>query len=115
MIIEYSVSKELKDLEQDFNKAYPYLKLDFKPGNSAVIKGTTTLGDLNKNITPGYIEIKDDMTVGQLESLFADVLRLNVKILRKSGNIWMQTSITNSWTLSQQNEHAREISSSRIF
>ena len=115
MQIEYSGSRTLKDLQQDFSQIYPYLKLDFKTAAGTDMQNAAVLGNLNHNIIPGYIEITTDMTVEQLEKLFITLLQLPVKVLRKSGNIWMQTSITNNWTLGQQNAHAKEISTSRIY
>jgi len=34
---------------------------------------------------------------------------LPAQILRKSGNLWLETSMTNHWTLQQQNDHGRDI------
>jgi hypothetical protein len=33
-----------------------------------------------------------------------------VQILRKSGKIWLETTMTDHWTLLQQNQHGEEIS-----
>jgi hypothetical protein len=36
---------------------------------------------------------------------------LCVQVFRKSGNHWIETSLTNSWTLEQQNREGFELSS----
>jgi hypothetical protein len=33
-----------------------------------------------------------------------------VQVSRKSGTLWLETTMTDSWTLGQQNEHGRELS-----
>jgi len=113
MNIEYSASTELKDLQKAFNGYYPYLKLDFMPGNADL--AAKTLQQINYSIGSGCLAITDDMTVAQLEDYFLNTLHLRVRVLRKSGNIWMQTTITNSWTLAHQNAQAREISPAPVF
>lgn len=125
MNIVLEKTRRLEDIQNDFNNAFPFLKLEFniptrinnKQNNSQGLGNTLnlTIGDLNKNIVPGYLEVTDVMTVFELEKLFTNKVELPVRVLRKSGNIWMGTSITNNWTLGQQNEHGKEISSSRQF
>ncbi len=124
MNIEFWPDRKLEDVQKDFNGAFPFLKLEFaianKNNNSTeaarVLSNieNLTIGDLNKNIHPGLIEITESMTVFELEKIFTHKIEMPVRVLRKSGNIWMGTSITNNWTLSQQNEHGREISTPRL-
>ncbi len=124
MNIELEQNRKLEDVEQDFNRAFPYLKLEFTIKSKLAHKQidnqllanriTLTIGDLNKAIIPCSVEITGTMTVFELERLFTSKIDLPVRILRKSGNIWMGTSFTNNWTLAQQNEHGREISTLRI-
>jgi len=125
MNIEFGPDRKLEDVQKDFNGAFPFLKLEFamanKKNNSTdaarVLSNieNLTIGDLNKNIHPGSVEIPENMTVFELEKIFTNKIEMPVRVLRKSGNIWMGTSITNNWTLSQQNEHGKEISTSKVF
>jgi len=57
----------------------------------------------------GELLIDDVMTVSDLESTFRNQFGLAAQVFRRSGNIWLETSITNGWTLKQQNDHGREI------
>ena len=50
------------------------------------------------------------MTVGQLEKAFRERFGLNMQVSRKSGPVWLETTVTDKWTLRQQNEHGRELS-----
>jgi|ERR1043166_4274265 hypothetical protein len=102
------------DVQCDFNNAYPYLKIEFykniEPGFSR-----KHLNPMNTVQTAGlrhegYLEITDVMTVGQLENVLGEKFGLTVQVSRKSGSIWLETTLTDDWTLRQQNEHGREIS-----
>ena len=57
----------------------------------------------------GEVELHDAMTVGELENAFFTQFGLSVQLSRRSGNLWLETIMTNSWTLKQQNEHGREL------
>jgi len=50
------------------------------------------------------------MTVKELEKIFEDRLGLSVLVYRKSGNLWLEPTMTDNWTLAQQNENGRQIS-----
>jgi hypothetical protein len=34
-------------------------------------------------------------------------------VFRKSGNLWLETTMTDDWTLQQQNDHGYEISTGK--
>ena len=53
------------------------------------------------------------MKVNKLENIFKDQFNLAVQVFRKSGNLWLETTMTDNWTLQQQNNHGREISTSQ--
>ncbi|HSB94027.1 MAG TPA: hypothetical protein VLC28_12970, partial [Flavitalea sp.] len=67
------------------------------------------IGDLIKKSIDTTIVIHDGMTVAELEGLFTDKFNLPVQVFRRSGNIWLETTMTDGWTLKQQNEHGKEI------
>jgi hypothetical protein len=58
----------------------------------------------------GAIEIFDQMTVKQLETTFREKFGLNVQVARRSGSMWLETTMTDNWTLKHQNDHGRELS-----
>lgn len=49
------------------------------------------------------------MKVGELEAALKDQFGLTVQVFRHSGNIWLETVLTDKWTLQQQNEHGKEL------
>ncbi|GAB3426381.1 hypothetical protein GCM10027516_30200 [Niabella aquatica] len=58
----------------------------------------------------GIVDINGDITVAELGNSFA-ALGLRTEVFRKSGNVWVETFLTDSWTLQQQNKAGEEISS----
>lgn len=58
----------------------------------------------------GDLSVFDSMTVGQLEKSFLEKFGMLVQVSRKSGSVWLETTMTDSWTLKQQNDHGRELS-----
>ena len=103
MKLEIAYNKTVEEVQTDFNNCFPYLKLEF-------LKKGPLIGDINKNVSSCIIELPGNTSINKLENIFRDNLGLPIRVLRKSGNIWMETSITGDWTLARQNEHGREIS-----
>jgi hypothetical protein len=92
------------------------LKLEFYNKEHLAFKGSKEeyrihedlkLEDLNHDLTPGSLGVNDDMTVKELETVFEEKFGLHVQVFRKSGDQWMQTSVTDNWTLGKQ-EHKGE-------
>jgi len=114
MILQIAQHKTLNETQEEFNKAYPFLRIEFyrntEPGFARRhLKNSMLMvaAGLKKN---GEMEITDGMTVGELENNFLQNFGLNVQLSRKSGNLWLETTMTDGWTLKQQNDHGRELS-----
>lgn len=109
-------SRSIGEIQEDFNKAFPFLKIDFYENrtrnNSKIHEHLNKENPLKRaGITQeGTIQINDTMTVGELERSFMDAFGANVQVSRRSGSIWLETTMTDNWTLLQQNEHGRELS-----
>ena len=105
------------EIKKVFTARYPYLRIELykNPSNNNIpIKKEALPYNflLDKYIhSPGatIIDINNDVTVAGLEHQFEDV-GLAAEVLRKSGNVWIETSLTDNWTLQQQNTEAEEIS-----
>lgn len=108
-----SDQKKLKDIQTAFNELFPYLKLEFYYGHHRVEEGSPaataldeekTIGEVRSVSTQGgELMISGNLTVSELEQLFDQQYGLNVQVFRKSGNLWMQTTATDGWTLAEQN------------
>jgi len=109
----------VKDLQYRFSIQFPYLKINFFrnkqgekkiSGNSASCSPDSRMKDLNSNLNNGEFEVSDNMTVSELENKFFEQFGLFVQVSRKSGNLWMEPTMTIGWTIKAQNEHGRDIS-----
>ena len=112
----------ISDIQKEFNKAFPFLKIEFFNNKSfsrtefsaqQIIAANRRIGDTQLAIKDGDIQINEEMKVIELERLFKEKFKLAVQVFRKSGNLWLETTMTDNWTLSQQNNHGREISTGK--
>jgi hypothetical protein len=119
MEIEIASSRTIKEIQDEFNRKFPYLTLQFF-GLSSVATNlfskenrienhNQTLGELYVLDHAGAIELNGDVKVDTLENQFLDEFNIPVQLYRKSGNLWLQTIETNHWTLSEQNRHGEEM------
>ena len=107
---------KIGDVQQSFNTAYPFLKLDVHSSNrlNPSLPKRTLLPSSSLESAGlkngGEFDIRDDMTVGEVEQSFKNLFGLNIQVSRKAGVIWLETTKTDKWSLQKQNEHGREIS-----
>ncbi len=120
MHLHIAPNRLISDIQNEFNKAFPFLKLEFftkkrslsPPGLTAsqLIPYNRKISEGQSTITGGDIEISGEMKVIELEKLLKEQFSLAAQVLRKSGNLWLETTMTDNWTLEQQNKHGKEIS-----
>ncbi len=113
----------VKDVQRDFNQAYPFLKIEFLKkidtkngqGNKQVnIEHNQKLSDAcSIKTAEGSLIVEDAMSVAELEKAFVEKFGLLAQVFRKSGNIWLESTITDGWTLQQQNDLGREITTGK--
>ncbi len=108
-------SKLISEVQSEFNGAFPFLKLEFfrhntTAGHNAVSFSGKRVGDFQTAVTDGSLDIYPEMKVGELEKTLKDKFRLNAQVFRRSGKLWLQTTMTDHWTLQKQNEHGMELS-----
>ena len=121
MHLHIAPGRLISDIQKEFNQAFPFLKLEFFSNRSfsrsnfsanELIPSTRKIGDSQLVKKDGDLEISADMKVAELENKFKTDFNLAVQVFRKSGNLWLETTMTDSWTLQQQNKHGMEISTS---
>lgn len=104
--------KHIADIQADFRRLFPYLKLEFynlqhEAGEGspkrALLPSHKLLSEVRTVHNEGDLTILPEMTVNELENKFSDLYGLNAQVFRRSGNLWMQTTVTDSWTLAEQN------------
>ena len=111
-------------IQKEFSEMFPYLKLEFfsKPhtvGGASPKKimkhPTNTIGQCRVIHNKGTLTITPNMTAADLEQNFADVYGLSVQVFRKSGKSWLETTVTDNWTLEKQNRQGEELSKNKPF
>jgi len=117
MTIQIEKSKQLKTIQQEFQHLFPQLKIEFYKtahhqgegsSNNGMLDTHLTFGELSAAGSEGILEIEPVMKVSALEQAFETSFGLHVQVFRKSGNVWLQTVKTDTWTLGQQNQEAIE-------
>lgn len=118
--IQINDKKKIADLQQEFNEAFPFLRLEFFRHKHLGYHGSARKDMLNPELTlkqssrqhnEGAIVLKESMKVSELEELFRELFGLSAQVFRKSGSSWIETTVTDDWTLERQNEEGRELSS----
>jgi len=107
----------VEDIKKIFVSCYPFLKIELykKPfGDNYIIKKQPLASGagLAKFIhvpDKTTIDINNNITVEGLENQFEDI-GLVAEVFRRSGKVWVETTLTNNWTLDQQNLEGEEMS-----
>ena len=113
----------IKELQQQFGNTFPYLKLevfDIPPvigglSKSHICPNHKTLGACRKIHNEDIITIVESDTVEKLEQTLWEKFGLSVKVYRKSNSLWIETTLSNNWTLMQQNDEGRAFTSAKYF
>ena len=118
MKIEIASSRLISEIQKEFNDQFPFLKIEFfrsttprlsKWNAANRISPTLEISKCQLQKKEGELHFLDETKVEELENVFQKEFNLNVQVFRRSGNIWLETTMTDKWTLKQQNDHGREI------
>ena len=119
MQLHLTKESRIADVQQQFNKCYPYLKMEFTAqhihvGATHVKRSLIPSDTLLRSVThiefPCQINIDRSMTVASLESYFEQKTGLHVQVFRSSGSLWLITTATDQWSLEKQNREGEELS-----
>jgi hypothetical protein len=119
MQLEIYAERLIIDVQKDFTSTYPFLKIEFFRNGGARQDRYPTKHKFDDKTKlkhawlwkkdKGHLDVNDAMSVLELENAFIDQFGLSAQVYRRSGNIWLETTMTDNWTLKQQNDHGREI------
>jgi len=113
MYLTIDDSQKISDIQQEFTKKFPYLRIEFfyTPHLSGkgsrkedMINSAHIIGKLRNQHLNGSITVNPAMTVTDLEEAFSKKFGLSVQVFRKSGSVWLETIVTDGWTLDEQNK-----------
>lgn len=114
MLIEVKSDMMVKDLKKQFHVYYPNLKIEFfnqassedgRNSKDQMLDNEALLNAYTGNQS-GTVEFSGDTSVRQFETLFSETFGLNVQVFRKSGNVYLETSNTDDWTLDMEHKEA---------
>lgn len=117
MILKVTETTTVKELQEEFGKRFPFLKIELYTKPHEEGEGTNpkyqlahdvTIGDATGTSKKGVIEVNSLTKVSELEQQFQDIFDISAQVFRKNGDYWIQTTATDSWTLGEQNSRARE-------
>jgi len=118
MKIEIASSRLLSEVQKEFNDKFPFLKIEFFRSTVPRQSKWNAINRISPNLEisrcqfkkkEGELSFQEVTKVEELENRFREDFNLNVQVFRCSGNIWLETTMTDKWTLKQQNDHGREI------
>ncbi len=112
------VAKEisLKSIQQKFNQYYPFLKIEFfkipkETGGKMQLMSDDELrkkkNGLPQNIT---IDFNNNKKVHEIETELKNLFGFPAQMFRRLGNVWVETSLTQDWTVEEQNTAGKQIS-----
>ena len=115
ILMNLGITQETRivDLQKGFNTFYPYLKLEFykRPSRqnkilqkAEKINPHEQIQRITRPLKPGIVPVEPKITVSQVVEEFWKSFGLATLVFRKSGNLWIETSLTDSWSLEKQNK-----------
>ena len=106
----------VQDLKKQFHGFFPYLKIEFfetpykvatGSNKASMIDNKESIGAMLKSMDGGNVELDSLTTVISFEQLINDRFGLHVQVFRKSGELYIETTKTDDWTLGQQNAEGK--------
>ena len=116
MKLQINKKTKIKDLQKEFSNAYPYLKIEFynKPHREKELSSVKDrispgkiIGELDNFKGRDSINIAKDRTVADMEAEFYDKFGIAVQVSRRTGDLWIETSLTDYRTLGMQNQQGK--------
>ena len=115
MEIHINDKMTILDLQQQFNNVFPFLKLEIFEitlssngrSKSRIQPTYKQLGACRRIHTDGILQVSVNHTVQKLVDALWQQFGISAGVFRQSGNLWIETSLSDTWTLKSQNEEGR--------
>lgn len=117
-MILITIDRLIKDVQEEFNQAFPFLQINFfrktyqltaSKQKKDCLPNQLSFGKAYRNNESGRLEITPSMTVKELEKNCEQQFGILIQVYRKSGNVWLETTMTENWTIRQQNDQGNEM------
>jgi hypothetical protein len=100
--------KTLGELQREFSAKFPFLRLRFFENENMrksqkKLDSSRKIGEVRDLHNEGEVSIHGKIKVKNLEETLANEFGLYAQVFRLSGNLWLQTTSTDEWTLHEQN------------
>jgi hypothetical protein len=97
--------KTFGEVQEEFTRTFPYLKIDLVTSSihSKELCLTNENGHAQIADKISYIMLTDNTTVKEIVHHFKELFNLSVKVQRKSDGEYVDTMLTDNWTLTKQN------------
>ena len=121
MEFKIEAGRPFEEIQKEFNNVYPYLKIENLGSNNSArnnpVKKSCSCrkNNMNKVATNCACIINDDTTVADIVNQLCEKFGLCVTVLRKSNNLWIETFLTDSWTLEKQNRAGEQFNASLLI
>ena len=119
MRIHITDKRKISAIQKEFSELFPYLKIEFfikshkiygVSSKKSIRPVFSTIGECSSTHKSGSLSISPMTTVAELEQNFKNAFGLSAQIFRKSGKAWLETTVTDGWTLDKQNKQGEALS-----
>lgn len=111
---EIKDDQTIEEVQEIFHHLFPFLKVVFferhlngllkNKLNQPIIDSNKLLGGFRLDkIDNGELIITSDIKVKEFEQYIDSTYCLHAQVFRRSGNVWLETTVTGNWTLGEQN------------
>lgn len=107
MQLKITADLTIGQLQQFFSGYFPFLSVRIMDNPALPLHTTLRKAGMGK-WKEGILDFDPETTVAELEKTFRKKFGLKVQVFRRSGDVWLETTITDKWTLFQQNKHGEE-------
>jgi hypothetical protein len=102
----------VNELMCQFSEHFPFLRLALYEGKDAKKRHASEKENVLKNSANNVIvNFDSSMKVREFIDQLENLIGWKVQILRSSGKLYIETSVTDHWTLERQNQEGAELSS----
>ncbi len=111
MEIKIEAGKTFGKVQEEFTQTFPYLKIDVV--TTGVLSKELCLAKKNGHNkiadNTSSIILTDNITVKEIVYQFKELFNLSVKVQRNSDGHWVDTILTENWTLTKQNLEGKNL------